>query len=231
MRRPDLLVRRFLFTAAAVEPLLSMLPLPRLIVALFFRATGGTGRRRRRAFSGASTRRQPRPLLPLQFVQQHLVVAGATATNGASYDAAAAAAAAVAPQRHFPGFAEQLYLFGAVHVDAKRPRQHPVAAVRMAPPYARYASQRIHDPPRPVFPTVQSMALLMMAPLLLLMLLLLLLLIMLLVVVASVVTVPVFVATAKPSEYGHWWLTGSRICSNRFVPIRLCVRPNTKNGS
>jgi len=42
------------------------------------------------------------------------------------------AAAAVAPQRHFPGLAEQLHLLGAVHVNAERPRQHPAAAVRMA---------------------------------------------------------------------------------------------------
>lgn len=41
-------------------------------------------------------------------------------------------AATVASQRHFPGLAEQLHLFGAVHVNAKRPRQHPAAAVRMA---------------------------------------------------------------------------------------------------
>jgi len=101
--------------------------------------------------------------------------------------ATVATAVAAVPQRHFSGLAKQLHLFGAVHVDAKRPRQHPAAAVRMVPVAlcARFAGQRARGLCRvPVVPTVGPSA-------------------------SSVVTVPVLVATAKPSdEYARWRIAG-----------------------
>lgn len=118
--RPHLLVRLAVASrsaSAAAAPKQSV-PTPLFIVALLFRATG-------------SGRRLFRWRASLQLVQRDLVANAAAATTD---DAAAttARAAPVTPQRYFAGFPEQLHFLGAVHVDAKRPRQHPAASVRMA---------------------------------------------------------------------------------------------------
>lgn len=201
VRRPDLLVFfRFITAAAAVKLLLSTSPVQQLIVVTATLLFGGSERRRRR-----NPARQPRSLPLLQFVQQHIVAVAVVAAAATAAATSYAVATAVASQRHFPGLAKQLYLFGAVHVDAKRPRQHPAAAaVRMAPCARTVAvrSQRIRRllcrvPPDTT--TVLQPVALAAVPVA--------------VVVTSVVTtVPVVsVATAKPSEYGHRWTAGSRI--------------------
>lgn len=140
-RRADLPIRHFLFDAdgglvgVRVEPP----ALQQQFIVVVVRRTTGSARRQR---CGTSDARVTRPSLLFVGVMQMQLVQR-------DFVAAYAAAAAVAPQRHFSGFAKQLHLFGAIHIDAKRPRQHPAAAASMAF-YARSAGKRSEEKSRTV---------------------------------------------------------------------------------
>jgi len=135
---------------------------------------------------------------------------------------------AVAPQWHFPGLAKQLHLFGAVHVDTKRPRQHPVAAVHMAF-WARYASRRTHDL-RSAWWDVMSASMSVSAS-----------------VAATVLSAAIVaaettfavaeaaavrVATAKPSEDNHQCdhVVSGTCVANPVISL-FSVKPNTNNST
>lgn len=204
VRRPDLLVR-YGFLFATVKPLL--LPAPLVVgAAVPFRLAAAAAATTAGSADVAARTSEARPLLLLLLLLLFQFSGRDPVDDGRPARPAVACSTAVASQRDFPGLAKQLNLFGAVHVDTKRPRQHPVAAVHMAF-RARYASRHTHDP-RKAWRDVMSTS-----------------------VSVAVAAAEVRVATAKSSEYDHGCVhavSGTRV-ANAVISLFFVKQPVANN--